>query len=244
MESWWSALSSAWDAVLAQVTAGTPVPDPMWLLAAIAVGALLAVMGPRAVRRVDTVAHEAGHALAAVITRRHVLSVRIHRDGSGMTHHYGRLDGLGATLTAFAGYPFPGVLGAALIAASVSGNARLWGAVAAVGLVLLLVRTGNLHGWFVMSALLAVLCLALWYVPGEAFALLLAGAGAQLVTGSVGSLVAERGHRRRGSTATDVARLAAGGRLPAGLWWLAMLAVIAGSGWLAWEYVATAIVVG
>ena len=223
---------------------GTPVPDPTWLMSVIVVGAALGLLVSGPIAHLNTVAHEAGHALAAVITRRHVLSVRVHRDGSGLTHHYGRADGFGAAVTAFAGYPFPGMLGAALIAASVSGNGRLWGAVAAAGLLLLLLRTGNLHGWLAIGSVLATLGLALWYLPGQAFALLLAAAGAVLIGGAVRSLMVERRLRRRGISGTDVATLAAGGRVPAGLWWLAMVGVIAGSAWLAWDYVTATVMAG
>ncbi len=240
MESWVSALSTAWDTAVQHVSASTPVPEQWWLLTAIAIGAGVGLAGPRWLDRWETVAHEAGHALAAIITRRRVLSVRIHRDGSGVTHHYGKSAGPGATLTTFAGYPFPGVLGALLLAASVSGSARVWASVAAAGLVLLLLRTGNLHGWTAIGSLLIALGLAVWFVPVEGIALLLAGAGAALITGSVRSLMRERRTRRRYGGDSDVAKLAARGRLPAGAWWLAMLAVIAGSGWLAWGYVAAA----
>ena len=185
-------------AVIDHITAATPVPSAAWLLAASLLGAALLVAVPAPTGRLVTVAHEGGHALAAVLTRRRVLHVRIHADGSGETRHYGRPGSPGSTMTAFAGYPFPGLLGAALIAASASGAARLWAALAAIGLLVLLLRTGNLHGWLVVGGAGAGLLLALWFLPTGPFALLLAGLGSLLLVGAIRSLLIERRLRKAG----------------------------------------------
>ena len=223
-------------AALEFVTAATPVPAAGWLLAACLLGAALHTVAPGPSGRLVTVAHEGGHALAAVLTRRRVLRVRIHADGSGDTRHYGRPGSPGSTITAFAGYPFPGLLGAALIAAAASGSARLWAAAAAAALLAMLLRTGNLHGWLAVGGACAGLLLALWYLPVAALALLLAGLGALLLVGAVRSLLAERRLRRSGERGTDVAKLASGGRVPAAVWWTAMMAIVLGGAWLSWEF--------
>jgi hypothetical protein len=199
-------------------------------------GAALLVIVPGPAGRLVTVAHEGGHAFAAVLTRRRLLRIRIHADGSGDTRHRGRPGGAGSTITAFAGYPFPGLLGAALIAAAVSGSARLWAAVAAAALLAMLLRTGNVHGWLAVGGGCATLVLALWYLPPAAFALLLAGLGALLLVGAIRSLLQERRMRLAGERGTDVAKLAAGGRLAAAGWWSLMLALMLGAAWLVWEY--------
>jgi hypothetical protein len=78
--------------------------------------------------------------------------------------------------------------------------------------------------------------LALWYLPPAAFALLLAGLGALLLVGAIRSLLQERRMRLAGERGTDVAKLAAGGRLAAAGWWSLMLALMLGAAWLVWEY--------
>lgn len=228
--------SAAASAVLDHITAATPVPSAGWLLVASLLGAALLVAAPAPAGRLVTVAHEGGHAFAAVLTRRRVLQVRVHADGSGETRHYGRPGSLGSTMTAFAGYPFPGLLGAALIAASASGTARLWAAPAALGLLVLLLRTGNLHGWLVVGGAGAGLVLALWFLPTGPFALLLAGLGSLLLVGAIRSLLSERRLRLAGERGTDVAVLARGGSLAAAAWWTVMMATVLGSAWLAWGY--------
>ncbi len=62
-------------------------------------------------RNVVTIAHESGHAVAAVAVRRQLAGVRLHSDTSGVTLSRGRPTGPGMILTAFAGYPAPCLLG-------------------------------------------------------------------------------------------------------------------------------------
>lgn len=222
--------------VLAHLTVGTPVPGWQWLLAACLVGLAVLIVLPRLSGQVVTIAHEGGHALAAVLTGRRGVAVRVHSDGSGLTYSRGRPRGFGLRLTAFAGYPFPGLLGAGLIAAAVSGSARLWAGAAAGALLILLLRTGNLHGWFAIGSSLAGLVLGLWFLPPATFPLALAGLGAVLVGGALRSLLQEPAIRRRGAR-TDVAALAGGSRVGGVTWWGLMVMAVAAGVWLAWGYV-------
>ena len=64
--------------------------------------ALLVVSWPaswRLTRGVVTIAHEGGHALAAVLTGRGLHGIRLHADSSGVTHSSGRGGGVGLVLT-------------------------------------------------------------------------------------------------------------------------------------------------
>lgn len=232
------------DDVLAQVEDGvrhllgtTPVPEARALLIVAALAVLATLWGPvwRAGRVFLTIAHEGGHAAAAVLTRRSVARVRINPDTSGLTQTYGRPHGPGAALVSFAGYPFPAMLGAGLVAAAVSGYGRLWTAVAGLALVVLLWWTRNLYGWLAVSACVVGTALLAWYAPGQILVLALVGIGMFLLAGSLRDLLAERRARRAGHRNSDVFSLGARSRLPAGAWWLAMTGVVALSGWLTWE---------
>ncbi len=230
-------LGEAW----AWIMAATEDPDDRWLIAVAVVGLLVGLSRWRIVTTAVTVAHESGHALVAVLTRRRAVRVRIHADGSGSTHMVGKPHGLADTVVALVGYPFPAVVGAGLIAASVSGRARLWVVVSMLLLLLLLLRTRNLHGWLAVAGWAALAAAAVWLLPGAWLALLLAGTGTALLAGAAQSLVDERRLRRSGHRGTDVAMLADAGTLPAWLAWLAMAAVVVGCGWLAWNDLAAAV---
>lgn len=226
----------AWE----HLTAATPPPTASGLAVAVVVGAVLVLWGRSwwRVRTAVTIAHEGGHAAAAILTRRRVMRVHINSDSSGTTYTWGKRHGFGEAFVAFAGYPFPALIGAGLLIASVSGSARTWASATAVALLLLLVRTRNLHGWFIVGLCLLGIGMAAWYLPDEPLALGLAALGALLFAGAGRSLTEERRSRRAGSSDSDVSSLGRRGRIPAGFWWFAMAVVVIGSGWLAWTQVA------
>ncbi len=62
-------------------------------------------------RGLITIAHEGGHALVAVLTRRKLRGIRLHSDTSGVTLTRGRPTGPGMVLTAAAGYIAPSLVG-------------------------------------------------------------------------------------------------------------------------------------
>nr|WP_242606471.1 M50 family metallopeptidase [Protofrankia symbiont of Coriaria ruscifolia] len=72
-------------------------------------------------RHVITIAHEGGHALAALGSGRRLGGIRLHSDTSGVTVSAGRPAGPGVVITVAAGYVTPSLLGlgaAALLAAN------------------------------------------------------------------------------------------------------------------------------
>jgi hypothetical protein len=114
-------------------------------------------------RAVVTIAHEGGHGLAALLTRRRLSGIRLHSDTSGLTLSYGRPTGPGMILTAAAGYTAPPLLGlggAALLAAGRTGQ-FLWIAIAL--LVALLLRIRNAFGVLAVVATGALFGLVSWY---------------------------------------------------------------------------------
>ncbi len=233
-------LVDAWAGVWSQLTSATPVPGEWPLVIALAAGIVAAAWRRtwQVLHKLITVSHEGGHAIAALVTGRRVLRVRIRADGSGETHTWGRPGGFGGALVTFAGYPFPAIVGGGLLIAVASGSARLWSALAALALVVLLTRTRNIHGWVVVGLWLAGFAAAAWYVPGDVLALGIAFLGAFLIAGAGRSLLAELRTRRRGASGSDVASLGRSGPLPAGVWWVAMFALVLGCGWVAWEQLA------
>src|SRR5690606_9258003 len=94
--------------------------DPSsWLVLATGALAALAVVVDGAwrwTRGVVTIAHEAGHALAALATGRRLTGIRLHSDTSGLTLSVGRPTGPGMVVTAAAGYVSPSLVGLAGVA--------------------------------------------------------------------------------------------------------------------------------
>lgn len=189
------------------------------LAVAIAAAAvLLPGLWPRT-RHLVTIAHEAGHALAALGTGRRLAGIRLHSDTSGLTVSVGRANGAGMVLTLLVGYLTPPALGLAAAAALAAGwvTATLWATLALIAGMLLQIR--NLFG----AALLVVtgagvLALSHWappqtqYVAGHALAWILLLGG----TRAAGELVRVRRRTRCGTSDADqLARLT---RVPAALW--------------------------
>ena len=100
----------------------------------------------RLTRGVVTIAHEGGHAVAALLAGRGVNGIRLHADSSGVTTSTGRGTGIGLVLTFLGGYPAPAVLGlagAALVALD-RAAVLLW--LLVVLLVATLTRVRNAYG--------------------------------------------------------------------------------------------------
>ncbi len=90
-----------------------PVP-PRTVIFATGIVALVAVIirpAWRLMRNFITIAHEGGHALAAVVTGRRLSGIRLHSDTSGLTLSRGRPTGPGMVITGLAGYITPPLLG-------------------------------------------------------------------------------------------------------------------------------------
>ncbi|MFD1150028.1 M50 family metallopeptidase [Saccharothrix hoggarensis] len=142
-----------------------------------AVLALAVVAGPgvwRFSRHVITIAHEAGHALVALLTGRRLEGIKLNSDTSGVTVSRGRPTGPAVVLMYFAGYVTPSLLGLGAAALVTAGHVRplLWATVALLAGVLVMIR--NAFG--VLSVLLTggAMFAVSWYATAEwqgAFAL-------------------------------------------------------------------------
>lgn len=196
-------------------------PSASLVLAAAAL-ALAAVAVPRAwryARHLVTIAHEGGHALAALLTGRRLAGIRLHSDTSGLTASAGRTNGPGMVLTLLVGYLTPPALGLAAAAALAAGwvDATLWALLLLLAGMLLQIR--NLFGGFLLLvAGGAALALASWAPPqvqalaGGALAWLL------LLGGTRAAVELARSRRTARWGTSDADQLARLTHVPAVLW--------------------------
>ncbi|MDP9797763.1 hypothetical protein J2S43_006275 [Catenuloplanes nepalensis] len=146
-------------------------PDPPLLLVLITALLALAVVFVRVTWRVGrnaiTIAHEGGHALAAVLTGRRLTGIKLHSDTSGLTLSAGRPTGPGMTFTLLAGYVAPSLIG--LLGAWLLGGNRitllLWITVAALLAMLIMIR--NVYGIVSILVTGAIVFGVSWYTGPE-----------------------------------------------------------------------------
>jgi hypothetical protein len=96
----------------------------------------------RVSRNVVTIAHEGGHAVAALLSGRRLQGVRLHSDTSGVTLSRGRPRGLGMVFTTMAGYVTPCLLGlgGAWMVAGGHITVLLWVSIGLLVAMLLMIR--------------------------------------------------------------------------------------------------------
>jgi Peptidase M50B-like len=170
-------------------------------------------------RTVVTIAHEGGHALAAVATGRRLHSVRVLHSSAGVTVSEGNPAGPGIIVTALAGYlaaPLLGLGAAALLAAGHLLSVLL---LILAGLAGLAIAVRNAHGLLAIGLTAAAVVAVLWHgsalpeaVLGYAMTWFLLFGGVRPV------LELRRGRRQRPGTSNDADQLARLTRLPGGFW--------------------------
>jgi hypothetical protein len=146
-------------------------PDPPPLLVVVTgVIALVVVLTRvtwRIARNAITIAHEGGHALAALLTGRKLRGIRLHSDTSGLTLSAGRPTGPGMAFTLLAGYIAPSLIG--LAGAWLLGGNRitllLWVAVALLLAMLVMIR--NVFGIVSIVVTTAVVLGVSWFAPAD-----------------------------------------------------------------------------
>lgn len=153
----------SWAELISRITAVQPVPEPMTVavLALIAVG--FVVLAWPATRMVLTVVHEAGHAIAAVLTGRRLTGIRLHSDTSGLTVSRGRPRGPGMVVSLLAGYLAPGLVGLGAAGLLAAGRAALALAVLVVVLAAMLLMIRNFFGLGVLVIGVGVVGGMVWY---------------------------------------------------------------------------------
>ncbi len=204
---------------------------PMWLIALSACIALVVVMYSPSwhiSRGLITIAHEGGHALAAVLTRRKLRGIRLHSDTSGVTLTKGNPTGPGMIITAAAGYVAPSLVGfgAAWLTASGYITLLLWGMLALLACMLLMIR--NVFGVISLLATGGAVFAVSWFAKPDVQAVIAYLAAWFLLLGGVRPILELQSKRRRGhapdSDADQLARLT---RIPGTFWVLLFLLVSA-----------------
>jgi hypothetical protein len=212
----------------------TAQPDqPRWLVLTAATVALATVAyrpAWRLARNAVTIAHEGGHALAALLTGRRLSGIRLHADTSGVTVSYGKPYGFGMVLTALSGYIAPSLFGLAGAALLGMGHitALLWVCVGLLALMLLMLR--NFYGLLSVLATGALAFVVSWFATARIQAGFAYLAVWFLLLGGVRP-VFELQWQRRGGRApnSDADQLGKLTKLPAGLWVFVFVVVALGS---------------
>jgi hypothetical protein len=200
---------------------GTQTTPSDLLVAGTALAALALVLPPRVwrvTRGAVTIAHEGGHALVALLTRRRLSGIRLHSDTSGLTVSRGKPTGPGMVLTAAAGYAVPPLLGLGGAALVADGRVTLllWVATALLAAMLVMLRNayGVLSVLVVGGAFLLVswlggpdvrsgfACVAVWF----------------LLVGGVRPALELMGRHRASAPGSDPAQLARLTHTPPALW--------------------------
>jgi len=209
-----------------------PAPSGQ-IVAFTAVLAALLVWFPGAwgiTRHVVTIAHEASHGFAALLSGRKLHGIRLHSDTSGLTVSAGRTTGPGMILTAASGYVGPGLLGlgAAWMLASHRAVGLLWALL--ILLALLLVQVRNWFGlWSILVSGALVFGVSWWLTPPwqSAFAYVLTWFLLLAAPRPVLELRAQR--RATGARTSDADQLARLTRVPAMVWVVFFLVVTVGA---------------
>ncbi|MFI5833778.1 M50 family metallopeptidase [Micromonospora sp. NPDC051300] len=202
-------LTTLWDTLL------SAQPDPPPLLVVLTAVVALAVVATRLpwriARNAVTIAHEGGHALAALLTGRRLHGIRLHSDTSGLTLSAGRPSGPGMILTLLAGYVAPSLLGlgGAWLLAGNRITLLLWLAVALLLAMLVLIR--NLFGALSLLVTGGVVLAVSWYTSPQVQAAFAWTSVWFLLFGGVRPVFELRRQRSRGrmpeSDADQLARL-------------------------------------
>ncbi|MFC5908279.1 M50 family metallopeptidase [Streptacidiphilus monticola] len=221
-------VSDVWNLVTGVQPA--PATTVVWGTAAVALVVVVVRGLWHWTRNIVTIAHEGGHALLAVLTRRRLHGIRLHSDTSGLTVSSGKPHGPGMVLTAAAGYVAPSLLGlggAWLIAAGhVAG--LLWSVVALLVAVLVMVR--NAYGLLSVLVTGAVCFAVTWYGSVDvqsAFAYL--AVWFLLVAGVRPVLELQSKRANGGARDSDADQLGRLTRTPGFLWVLFFMVVALGS---------------
>ena len=184
--------------------------------------ALLLVWAPGAwsvTRHVVTIAHEAAHGVAALVSGRRLHGIQLHSDTSGLTVSAGRTTGLGMVVTAASGYVGPALLG--LAAAAMLADHRAVGLLWAllILLALLLIQVRNWFGlWSILVSGAVVFGVSWWLQPEVQSAFAYSLTWFLLLAAPRPVLELQTQRRRTGTTSSDADQLARLTRVPAIAW--------------------------
>jgi hypothetical protein len=210
-------LSEVWHRAL--TTQPAPSGRVVALTAVLAVALVWVPAAWGVTRHVVTIAHEAAHGFAALLSGRKLHGIRLHSDTSGLTVSAGRTKGAGMILTAAAGYVGPGLLG--LGAASLIAHHRavglLW--VLLILLALLLIQVRNWFGlWSILVSAAVVFGVSWWLSPQTQSAFAYVLTWFLLLAAPRPVLELQTLRRRTGARTSDADQLARLTMIPALVW--------------------------
>jgi hypothetical protein len=217
-----------------------PVPHRPVILAAGVLALVVVALRPlwSVARNVITIAHEGGHALAAVLTGRRLSGIRLHSDTSGLTVSRGLPNGPGMVITGLAGYltpPLLGMLAAGLLAAGRI-TLLLWMCLVLLPAMLVMIR--NVFGVVSVVATAALIFIVSWYAPGEIRAAFAYAFAWFLLIGGVRAVYElQQSRHRRLAPHSDADQIGHLTRVPAIVWVgvfaaVALVAFAVGTRWL------------
>jgi hypothetical protein len=220
-----SSLADLWD----QLFSAQPVP-PRGVILATGVVALLGVLiRPvwRLTRSFITIAHEGGHALAAVLTGRRLSGIRLHSDTSGLTLSKGRPRGPGMVITGLAGYITPPLLGVGASALLAVGyiTLLLWLLLVLLALMLIMIR--NVYGVVAVVVTIAIIVAVTFYTsPAVQSAFAYVFAWFLLLGGARAVFELQQSRFRRQAPGSDADQVGHLTHVPA-LLWVGFFAIVA-----------------
>lgn len=200
------------------MTTINPAPDTSVVLVIGGVALALVVIAWPSVRMAITVCHEAGHAVAAMLTGRSLQGIRLHSDTSGVTLTRGKPKGMGMVVTLLAGYPSASLVGLAVAAGASAGHSVAVLGLMALLLALMFLKIRNLYGALVVLALGSLLTFATWYVPQNLLVGLVYGLAWVLLLAGPRPVVELALNRSRTTSNSDAAQLARLTRVPQLFW--------------------------
>lgn len=221
-------MDKLWDQLIEVQSA----PDP-WVVGGSALAAFAIVtftMSWQLTRGLITIAHEGGHAVMALLTRRKLEGIRLHSDTSGVTLTRGRPNGLGMVLTALAGYLAPSLLGLAAAWLTDQGRITLliWSMLLFLVCMLLLIR--NLYGALILLVTGGAVFAVSMYAPAEVQQVVALVVVWFLLFGGIRPIFElQRKRRRRQARDSDADQLARLTFLPGGFYVFFFLLVGVGS---------------
>lgn len=196
------------------------------LTAVVALAAVLIRRVWRIVRNAITIAHEGGHALAAVLSGRRLQSIRLRSDTSGLTVTRGKPSGPGMLITLVAGYVTPSLIGLAgawlLVEHRIT--ISLWLCLVLLLAVLLMIR--NVYGFLAVIVTGAAVFGVSWFASATTQAAFAYAGVWFLLLGGVRPVFELVRQRRRGEAPdSDADQLARFTHVP-GLLWCGLFLVV------------------
>jgi Peptidase M50B-like len=211
-----------------------PQPAPSVATSIVTAAIALSMVGYRpawqVTRHLATMVHEAAHGLAAAVSGRRLVGIRLHSNSSGVAVSSGPPSGPGMVLTAFAGYPGPALLGLACAGVLATGRSVAVLALLTVGLVLLLAQVRNFFGVLLVLSTGAAIAVVVWRF-GDQLSVIVAHLLTWFLLFAAPRMVMELFNVRRhgqapGSDADQLGRLT---RLPGGIWVMIFFIVTVGA---------------